>query len=525
MRGGSEQEPEAVREQETLEPQTYVRRPVGEAPAEVVPRGGAPSRFPGLNREAIDALEAGELERAVELFEECVEGEPDEPVFQRNLAEALARLAVRDRGEQSPCGHCVETLARAAELAPDREDLTRLLDRWRREAELEEGFWRESSQHFDLAFDGRRDQILWGSHKVLEELEAAYTDFAEIFGFHPVEAGKPRISVVLYRREGFDALTGLGDWAGGAFDGTVRLPVEDEDLDGRPLKRVLRHELVHAFIHAAGGTDVPGWLNEGPGPVARGRPPAGRPARPARADGTGAVPARAAGRDPGEVAGPGADPAGVLAVAGLHGSPGPAVRRARAVPDGGGVRPGGEPGGDVPAVDERSPGAGVERSGAGAGGVGGCGAWRRPVPEPAPVPEPGRPQGLAVAEGAVSRSRLRSSLAVSFGGGSRGLAGSGSGTGSGTGRRLTAPEALRAARFDPGKLPPRLRCLPPCKQAAVSGARPLGSPGSVRITHRSEQGAGPAPRDRGSTREEVRPNASPGSSDSSCRTGRRARSP
>jgi hypothetical protein len=69
--------------------------------------------------------------------------------------------------------------------------------------------------------------------------------------------------VVLYRRDRFDAVTGLGDWAGGAFDGTVRVPVEDLEHEVERLKGVLRHELAHAFVHEAGGTKVPGWLNEG----------------------------------------------------------------------------------------------------------------------------------------------------------------------------------------------------------------------------------------------------------------------
>lgn len=221
------------------------------------------SRWGQLNRQAIALLEELRYEEAIEQLELCCAGMPSEPVFRRNLAEALVRLALRDHELLHPCEHCLETLERAIELAPERAELATLLERWRAEAEAESDFWRESSQHFDLAYDGSRDELLWGSHRILGELEKVYMDLALAFGHSPVEQGGPRISVVLYRRASFGALTQLGDWAGGAFDGTVRIPVEEFALEEAGLKRILRHELVHAFNRAVGGSGVPGWLNEG----------------------------------------------------------------------------------------------------------------------------------------------------------------------------------------------------------------------------------------------------------------------
>jgi hypothetical protein len=244
--------------------------PVFERQAVVEPRPAASpapsqagSRWATQNKRAIEHLDTGELDEAIELFEECRRGMPGEGVFDRNLAEALVRKAVRDHEELHPCLHCIELVERAMELDPEREDLATLLEHWRREADAEKDFWRESSLHFDLAYDGSRDEILWGSHRILSELESAYSDFGDVFGRHPVEEGAPRIAVVLYRRESFDALTGLGDWAGGAFDGTVRVPIGDFELEESRLRRILRHELVHAFVRAVGGRSVPGWLNEG----------------------------------------------------------------------------------------------------------------------------------------------------------------------------------------------------------------------------------------------------------------------
>jgi hypothetical protein len=237
-----------------------------ESPAATLPeeRGRQlEDRWADLNRRAIRALEAGDHESACAHFEQCVKGVPDEPVFRRNLAEALARRAVARRAIEQPCAACIKDLERALDLVPDRADLAELLERWRSQEKVEAGFWRESSQHFELAYDGERSEILHGSHRLIEALEAAYTDLAEHFGTLPVEKGRPRIRVVLYRRAGFDTLTGLGDWAAGAFDGTVRIPVEDLSREERGLTGILRHELVHAFVLECGGPGVPGWLNEG----------------------------------------------------------------------------------------------------------------------------------------------------------------------------------------------------------------------------------------------------------------------
>ncbi len=224
---------------------------------------GIEARWTELNRMAIRALEAGDFERAVALFEQCVHGVPDEVVFQRNLAEALARRAIKLRERERPCARCLTDLERAIELVPAREDLAQLHARWRAEAEIEHGFWRETSQHFELSYDGERSEILHNSYRLLEELEGAYLDLGEQFGTLPIERGRPRIQVVLYRRAGFDTLTGLGDWAGGAFDGTLRIPVEDLEREEAALRSILRHELVHAFVLECGGREVPGWLNEG----------------------------------------------------------------------------------------------------------------------------------------------------------------------------------------------------------------------------------------------------------------------
>jgi hypothetical protein len=222
------------------------------------------ARYSERNNLAIEALGEGRLEEAVTLFEECHQGDPEEPVFAANLAEALARLArdsyVTELDPSIPIGR----LRRATELAPERSDLAALLERWEKGAETEKDFWTDETEHFLLSYDGNRSDLMHRGYSILTvALESAYSEYLPFFEDEPVGQGDAKIRVVLYLRQEFTELTGIGHWAGGVYDGVVRIPVVDFDSQRAGLERVLRHELIHAFIKDAGGAGVPAWLNEG----------------------------------------------------------------------------------------------------------------------------------------------------------------------------------------------------------------------------------------------------------------------
>lgn len=218
-----------------------------------------------INERGLTALEEGDHQRAIELFERCREGVPEEDTYARNLAEALARKATAlwEGNTEGARAEALALLERAVELAPEREGLGELLERRRTSAQAEEGFFRQLTEHFELSYDLNRPELRREIDALGRLLEAAYLEFGESFGFWPVERGRPAIRVVLYTRADFDAVTGIGDWAGGVYDGTIRVPVADLAREMPRLARVLRHELLHAYVQEAGGSDVPGWLNEG----------------------------------------------------------------------------------------------------------------------------------------------------------------------------------------------------------------------------------------------------------------------
>jgi hypothetical protein len=100
---------------------------------------------------------------------------------------------------------------------------------------------------------------------VLDILEEAYREIGQKFGHYP---SKPMV-VVLHPNATFQANTGSPAWADGLFDpilGRIHLPIQGALTDRAWLKRVLRHEFVHALLHDHQGVNnnaLPTWLNEG----------------------------------------------------------------------------------------------------------------------------------------------------------------------------------------------------------------------------------------------------------------------
>ena len=267
-----------------LQPRRTPPAPIGQASASEAPRANRRALFPepraapeppressvspwiALNNDATSLLARGELELAVESFERCVEGDPNQTVYQRNLVEALVRLA-RAKHEAGDLGSALGHLSRALELGAERDDvqvLRAIRERWRKEEELERDHWLQDSELFVLSYDTARADILHRWHEVLVHLERTYESLRVWFGVDPVrDHGRAPFRVVLYNQEEFDRLTGLGDWAGGVFDGIVRVSIEDLAQDAPRWRGILTHELVHAFVQECGGPQVPGWLNEG----------------------------------------------------------------------------------------------------------------------------------------------------------------------------------------------------------------------------------------------------------------------
>jgi hypothetical protein len=71
------------------------------------------------------------------------------------------------------------------------------------------------------------------------------------------------ITVVLYTLQQFQDITRAPAWAGGLYDGQIRVAVKGALNHPEDLERLLVHEFVHALVAQVGGRNVPFWLNEG----------------------------------------------------------------------------------------------------------------------------------------------------------------------------------------------------------------------------------------------------------------------
>lgn len=85
-------------------------------------------------------------------------------------------------------------------------------------------------------------------------------------------ARRPELTVIVYPTTAdFHEKGGAPSWASGLYDGAVKLPARP-GRDFGIVTRSLRHEVMHAQLHAAAGC-MPVWLDEGAASYFGGRPP------------------------------------------------------------------------------------------------------------------------------------------------------------------------------------------------------------------------------------------------------------
>jgi hypothetical protein len=121
---------------------------------------------------------------------------------------------------------------------------------------------KEYGGHFVITFDGEQNDDL--GQDVLEVLEEAYNWVGSQLSHFPEE----RTTVILYSRKQFSELTNSPEWAGGLYDGKVRLPVGGISEVDSDVEALLYHEYMHVVLRDIAGSNLPFWLNEGLAEVA-----------------------------------------------------------------------------------------------------------------------------------------------------------------------------------------------------------------------------------------------------------------
>ena len=233
--------------------------------------------------EAWTALNQGDAGRAAGLFREALERSPRDPIlhfgagwaayalgrndaaisslkkaleFDAGFAQAAALLGTVAYAS-SDLDLAIRSMEKAAALAPRDPGIRRQLEQWRKESALHSGFDERTGVRFRVLFEGAEQRALGA--RVEQVLESAYWSIGKTLNSYPGET----LTVLLYTNKQFQDVTRAPAWAGGEFDGRIRLAVGGALRTPAALDRVLRHELVHAIVQYAAPRNVPTWVNEG----------------------------------------------------------------------------------------------------------------------------------------------------------------------------------------------------------------------------------------------------------------------
>ena len=129
-----------------------------------------------------------------------------------------------------------------------------------REKDIDKEHQQYSDEHFIIRY--KQSENLEGS-KIRDFLRDAYRAISQDFGYYP----KYKVPVVLYDRSEYESLMGsVPHWSGALYDGKIRLPVYGSvaiPTREQDLKKLIHHELTHAFILDLSRMKCPVWLNEG----------------------------------------------------------------------------------------------------------------------------------------------------------------------------------------------------------------------------------------------------------------------
>jgi len=151
----------------------------------------------------------------------------------------------------------IKTYEAALKYAPGEAALRSRLDAWKNEASAYRSFESVKDDRFAVMFEGPAEQRL--ASRATAVLGNAFWQIGKLIGSYPSNS----INVILYTEKQFRDITGAPEWAGGGFDGQIRMPVKGALQNLPEFDRILTHELTHAMLRSVASRNLPAWLNEG----------------------------------------------------------------------------------------------------------------------------------------------------------------------------------------------------------------------------------------------------------------------
>jgi tetratricopeptide (TPR) repeat protein len=161
----------------------------------------------------------------------------------------------------------------SAQRSAPQQSLIDLIEKVRTEIAEAGDFVTEDRGNFKISFEGREVQEI--AREVRKHLADAEREIGRKIGIRP----ETTIPVVIYNGGQFNQILGLHSWAGGAYDGKIRLPLGDlseQDLrEGEArIRQLVFHEYAHAVLHnRAPGVKIPIWFHEGLAQILAGQNP------------------------------------------------------------------------------------------------------------------------------------------------------------------------------------------------------------------------------------------------------------
>jgi tetratricopeptide (TPR) repeat protein len=232
-------------------------------------------------------MRAGRLDEAELLYRAALDAEPAEvsawlglgelQIRQRDPragAEAYRRAISLDPGNADAMvglgeahynlgdlGMALAEWERALTVRPQDGALRERIGRVQREAKVQAGYRSRESQHFNVVYEGRRQEDI--GREMVGILERAYNDVGYALGAYPDHT----IQTIFYSDQDFAAATGHSTQVGGYYhllDGKIRIALRGLRPQDPSLEAALYHEYTHALIYAVSrGNSPPRWVHEG----------------------------------------------------------------------------------------------------------------------------------------------------------------------------------------------------------------------------------------------------------------------
>src|SRR5204863_10062389 len=127
---------------------------------------------------------------------------------------------------------------------PADAELKKELAVWRGERDTHAAFEERRDGLFRVMFEGRAEETT--AADATRILQSAFWRVGNTLGEYPNNT----IIAILYTEKQFRDITRAPEWAGGRYDGRIRVPVAGAKETPQMFERVLTHELVHAMIAA-----------------------------------------------------------------------------------------------------------------------------------------------------------------------------------------------------------------------------------------------------------------------------------